>query len=98
MRTGQFQLREISLTPRLAKGKAVHSIWTSAMVGADVIMKPAPQRKAEGLGRYQRGMDTAAHKEFGALRQRIHDNAARGVNRPRTLTPYRRPMLTPSYG
>nr|WP_295884951.1 hypothetical protein [uncultured Devosia sp.] len=79
MRTGQFQLREISLTPRLAKGKAVHSIWISAMVGVDVIMKPAPQRRTEGLARYQRVMDTAAHEAFGASRQRIRENAARGL-------------------
>lgn len=79
MRTGKLQLREISLTPRLAKGKAVHSIWTSAMVGADVIMMPPPQRRIEGLARYQRVMDAAAHEAFGALRQRIRDNAARGL-------------------
>lgn len=79
MRTDQFQLREISLAPRLAKGKAMHSIWTSAMVGADVIMKPAPQRKAESLARYQRVMDTAAYEALGAPRERIRDNAARGL-------------------
>lgn len=79
MRAGKFQLREISLTPRLAKGKAVHSIWTSAMVGADVVMKPAPERRVEGLARYQRIMDTAAQEAFGSARQRIRDNAIGGM-------------------
>ena len=49
------------------------------MVGTDVIMVPPPQRRAEGLARYQRVMDTAAQEAFGGPRQRIHDNAARGL-------------------
>lgn len=76
IQTGQLKLRELSLAPRLVEGRALHNIWNTSLIGADVIMTPAERRKAEGIANYHKAMEIQADAAFGALRHRIRAYAA----------------------
>ena len=58
-------LARVVAAPRLAKGKAVHNVWIASVVGTDVIMMSAADRKAAGLAKYHVAMETLADATFG---------------------------------
>ncbi len=74
--SGELHLLELSLAPRLAKGKVVHNVWTSSVVGTDVIMMSPVDRKAEVLTNYHVAMETWPMSRLVSLRHRIRDKAA----------------------
>ncbi|MGV8834244.1 MAG: hypothetical protein ACOH2N_19945 [Devosia sp.] len=82
LRDGRFQLRELSIVPRLVEGRPIHNIWETARVGIDVILMAPHLRKAEGERRYRRELAALVSTSLGAERQAICCAAAMNQGLP----------------
>lgn len=63
--SGRFQLKELSIVPRLVPGRPVHNIWLARIVGTDAILMDPFQRRKEGERQYSQALLTAANASFG---------------------------------
>ncbi|MDF2797365.1 MAG: hypothetical protein K0R85_109 [Devosia sp.] len=78
--SGRFQLKELSIVPRLVPGRPVHNIWESRLVGIDAILMDPFQRRKEGERQYSQALMTAANASFGPQRQAIRRAAAKNMS------------------
>jgi hypothetical protein len=72
----KFQLKELSIVPRLAPGRPVHNVWQSRLVGTDAILMDPGQRRKEGERQYKQTLMAAANASFGPQRQAVRRAAA----------------------
>ena len=70
-----FQLKELSITPRIAPPLAIHNVWQSSLVGRDVILMALAERKKQGELRYRQTLTTQVDALFKAERAAIRRNA-----------------------
>nr|WP_314262450.1 hypothetical protein [uncultured Devosia sp.] len=73
---GTFQLKELSIVPRLVKGRPIHNVWQPRLVGTDAMLLHPGQRQTEGERQYNQALLTAANASFGPQRQAIRRAAA----------------------
>lgn len=76
----RFQLKELSIVPRLVPGQPVHNIWQPRIVGIDAILMDPGQRRNEGERQYSQALLTAANASFGHQRQAIRRAAAKNMS------------------
>lgn len=76
----RFQLKELSIAPRLAPPLAIHNVWEVALVDADVIVMDQLVRKREGEIRYRKALAAQVSERFGPQRQLIRQAAAQRKN------------------
>jgi hypothetical protein len=76
VQSATFQLKELSIVPRLVPERPVHNIWDVAMVGRAVILMDPHQRKLEGEKRYQEALRVQVTPHFGPERTIIRQAAA----------------------
>lgn len=74
--SGKFQLKELSIVPRLVPGRPIHNVWQSRLVGTDVILMDPGQRRKEGERQYSQTLMAAANASFGPQRQAVRRAAA----------------------
>lgn len=78
--SGRFQLKELSIVPRLVPGRPIHNVWQSRLVGTDAILMDPGQRRKEGERQYSQALLTAANASFGPQRQAIRRAAAKNMS------------------
>jgi hypothetical protein len=78
--SGRFQLKELSIVPRLLTGRPVHNVWQSRVVGMDAILMDPDQRRKEGERQYGQALLSAANASFGPQRQAIRRAAAMNMS------------------
>ena len=78
--SGRFQLKELSIVPRLEPGRPVHNIWQRRVVGTDAILMDPGQRSKEGERQYSQALLAAANASFGPQRQAIRRAAANNMS------------------
>lgn len=76
----KFQLKELSIAPRLAPLLPLHNVWEVALVDADVIVMDQLVRKREGETRYRKALSTQVNERFGPERTLIRKAAAQCKN------------------
>lgn len=78
--SGQFQLKELTIVPRLVPERPLHNIWDARLVGTETILINPEQRRREGEQGYRKALASLVSTDLGQHRQAIRHAAAVGDN------------------
>lgn len=78
LRSGQLQLLELGLQPRLRPQMRLDNVWVRQSVDVSAIMQVPAQRQLAGEAHYRATLRAQAKATFGRLRERLRLAAAQG--------------------